>query len=438
MKTKTPRMPHAPVDQLTKPFAAFLRIEAASGLLLLIATMAALALANSQWADGFLSFWETEIGLRLGAMEYSRSLRHWINDGLMTFFFFVVALELKRGFVLGELQNLRVAALPFAGALGGMIVPAALYLALMTGEPGAHGWGTVMATDTAFVIACLALFGPRVPAGLRLFLLTLAIFDDIGAILVVAIAYGEELDWTALALGAAGLGMVAGSARLGIRSIPVYFILGGIVWLCFDLSGIHATISGVILGLMTPTRVWVSDARLRAMLGRVLSYPPGEHWSGDTTERHALRQAGKAVKESLSPVERLEIMIHPWAAFLIMPVFALANAGVSISADDLAQPVSIAIFAGLAIGKPAGVLAFTAIATGLGLATRDAGMSWTMLAGGACLTGIGFTMSLFIAGLAYEPDLLDAAKVGIFAASIVSAATGLLLLAWITSRNREG
>lgn len=429
-------LPHEIADRITRPFERFLKIEAAAGTLLFLAALSALVLANSAWSTPFLAFWETSIGLHFGALDFTRSLRHWINDGLMTFFFFVISLELKRELVLGELRNLRTAALPFAAALGGMIVPVSIYLALVAGEPGMHGWGTVMATDTAFVIGCLALFGSRIPPALRLFLLSLAIFDDVGAILVVAVGYGEALDWPALALGVLGLGVVAGVARLGIRSIPIYFLMGGLIWLCFDASGIHATIAGVILGLMTPTRIWVSDIRLRAILGRVLTYPSGEHWSGDTADRRDLRQAGRAVAESLSPVERLEMMLHPWVGFAVMPVFALANAGVAITAADLGQSVSLAIFAGLVLGKPIGVLGFSWLAVRFGLAVRGASLSWPFLAAGAFLTGIGFTMSLFIAGLAYAPAMLSTAKLGILAGSISSAAIGILVLAWLTRRKK--
>jgi len=436
MEEKSARLPLETADRFTRAFARFLKIEAASGLLLLFAALAALGLANSPWSEAFLGFWETPIGLHFGSLDYSRSLQHWINDGLMTFFFFVVSLELKRELVLGELRHLRMAALPFAGALGGMLVPVSLYLAIMTGQPGAHGWGTVMATDTAFVIGALALLGSRIPPSLRLFLLSLAIFDDVGAILVVAVGYGEVLIWTALALSVLGLAAVAGSARLGIRSIPIYFLFGGMIWLCFDASGIHPTIAGVVLGLMTPTRVWVSDARLRAILRRVLSYPGGEHWSGDTADRRDLRRAGRAVTESLSPLERLEMMLHPWAGFIIMPVFALANAGVTIFGADIRQSVSVAIFAGLAFGKPIGVLTFSGLAVRLGVASQDPSLSWPLLAAGALLTGIGFTMSLFIASLAYAPAMLDAAKIGVLIGSAFSAAAGLLMLVLLTYRKQ--
>lgn len=429
-------LPSEIADWFTRPFARFLKIEAAAGVILLLATLTALILANSAWSTPFLEFWETPVGLHFGSLDLTRSLRHWINDGLMTLFFFVVALELKRELILGELKNLGMAALSFAGALGGMLVPVAFYLALMNDQPGMHAWGVVMATDTAFVIGCLALFGSRVPPSLRVFLLSLAIFDDVGAILVVAIGYGDAMNWGALALGLLGLAIVAGAARIGIRSIPVFFMIGGVIWLCFDVSGIHPTIAGVVLGLMTPTHGWVSDERLRAILDRVLSYPIGGYWSGDTTERRDLRQAGAAATEAISPVERLELMLHPWVGFVIMPIFALANAGVAISGAHVVQPVSVAIVTGLALGKPIGVLSVTWLAVRLRLASLAIGLSWPFMAAGALLTGIGFTMSLFIAGLAFAPAMLDVAKIGILAASAVSAAVGLMMLAWLTSRRR--
>ena len=430
----SPDLPRELADRFTRPFAQFVRIEAAAGVLLLLATGAAFGLANSRWSEPFLGFWETSVGIHFGSLNFSRSLQHWINDGLMTFFFFVVALELKRELVLGELRKLRMAALPFFGALGGMIVPVSLYLALMVGQLGAHGWGTVMATDTAFVMGCLALFGARIPPSLRLFLLSLAIFDDVGAILIVAVGYGDALNWAALAFAALGLAAVSGAARLGIRSVPIYFLLGGVIWLGFDASGIHATITGVILGLMTPTKIWVSDERLRAVFERVLSYPRGEHWSGNTTERRDLRRAGIAATEALSPLERLEMMLHPWVGFAIMPIFALANAGVVVSSADIGHPVFAAILAGLVIGKPLGVVAFTGLALRLGLAIKPSSLSWALIVAGACLTGIGFTMSLFIASLAYDAATLDAAKIGILSASAVSATGGLLVLLFFTLR----
>lgn len=367
-------------------------------------------------------------------MEFTRSLRDWINDGLMTLFFFVVALELKRELVLGELNNPRMAALSIAGAVGGMLVPAALYLMLQFGHPGERGWGTVMATDTAFVIGCLALLGSRVPQSLRVFMLSLAIADDVGAILVVAIGYRSHIDWGMLALGAVGVATVPGLALLGVRSISIYFLVGGLVWLAIDGSGIHATVTGVTLGLLTPTRGWVSDERLRAILDRVVAYPAGDRWSGDTEDRKTLQVAEIAARETLSPVERLEITLHPWVGFAVMPIFALANAGVPISLDDLRNPVAVAVFAGFVLGKPMGVLTFGWLAVRSGIAIRPPDLSWRLLAGSSLLAGVGFTMALFIANLAFSESLINAAKLGILSASVVSAVAGVALLAWLSPR----
>lgn len=429
-------LPPELADRFTKPLARFLRLEAAGGVLLAVAAAAALIVSNSPWSRPFLSFWETPVGLKWGAVDFSRPLRHWINDGLMTLFFFVVALELKRALVRGELRNRRMAAFSLAGALGGMLAPAALYLALMVGKSGVHGWGTVMATDTAFVMGALALLGSRGPASLRLFLLSLAVFDDVGAILVVAVGYGSALHWPALALTAGLLGMVYGAARVGIRSVPVYFLLGVAVWLAFDASGIHPTVAGVFLGLMTPAREWVSDERLHALFERVIAYPKGDHRSGDTPDRADLRRAGRAAKEALSPVERLELMMHPWSSFVIMPIFALANAGVRVSWTDIGDPVVVAVLLGLLLGKPAGVLAASWFSVRVGVAARPQTLKWSVLAAGSVLTGIGFTMSLFIAGLAFTPAMLSSAKLGILAASVTAGTTGSLMLFWVTSPKR--
>lgn len=423
------RLPAEPVDRITRPFVHFLRIQSAAGIVLLLCTVLALGLANSPFSDAYFALWEMTAGISVGGFELSGSLRRWINDGLMTLFFFVVALELKREIVLGELRNLGMAALSLVAALGGMAVPAVLFLLIEGGGAGAHGWGTVMATDTAFVVACLAILGTRVPLSLRLFLLSAAIFDDIGAILVVAIGYGSGLDWIALAWAGVGVGLVAAISWVGVRSVLVYGLLGGFVWLAFDASGIHPTLAGVILGLMTPARSWVSGRRLQAILARVTTYAPGDdRGGGDTSARKDLRRATVATREALSPVERLEIVLHPWVAFAVMPLFALANAGVSIAALELDVGIVTAIVAGFVVGKPLGVLAFSYLAVRLHLAARPADMSWAMLAAGAMLTGIGFTMALFIAELAFAPALLNSAKIGILLASVIAATGGLIVL----------
>jgi len=328
--TKFARLPEELLDRFTKPFERFLAIEAATGAVLLSFTFAALVLSNSPWAHSFLNAWETQIGFQVGAWEFARSLRDWINDGLMTLFFFLVSLELKRELVLGELRSPRMAALSISAALGGMLVPATFYLMMQAGQPGQHGWGTVMATDTAFVIGCLALLGSRIPQSLRVFMLSLAIVDDIGAILIVAIGYSSHIAWGALALAALGIAIVRAMSLLGFRGLPIYFLVGGFIWLAVDASGIHPTVTGVILGLMTPARRWVNDERLYAILGHVITHPASDEGSGDTKDRQTLQVAEIAARETLSPVERLEIALHPWDGFVIMPLFAFAKAGLPL------------------------------------------------------------------------------------------------------------
>lgn len=429
------RLPQEPSDWLTEPFQRFLRVEALGGAALLLSSVIALALSNSAWAGPFLAFWDIQVGLHFGNVELGRSLKHWINDGLMTLFFFVIALELKRELVLGELRDRRVAAFPIAAAVGGMAVPAALFLIVVAGGEGADGWGIVMSTDTAFVISCLAVLRSRIPYSLRLFLLALAIFDDIGAILVVALGYGGPLNWIAVGGVAFALAVIGGAARMGIRSTPVYFATGAVVWVLLDASGIHATLAGVLLGLMAPAKSWVSDERLHAIFDRVTAYPPGDHWSGNTSARRDLHRAGVAAREALSPIERLELALHPWVALAILPLFALANAGVPITFAGFDAVLTTAIFLAFVIGKPVGVVAFSLLAVKVGLARRPADLRWTVLASGSLLTGIGFTMALFIADLAFASVTLYAAKLGVLGASVVSAVLGFVALA-LTARPR--
>lgn len=436
--TELNRLPREYIDWLTKPFGQFLRIEAAAGAFLLLCAVAALVISNTPWAHSFSNAWDTRIGLHVGAWEFARSIKNWINDGLMTLFFFLVALELKRELVLGELNNPRMAALSIAAAVGGMLVPAALYLVLQWGQPGQHGWGTVMATDTAFVIGCLALLGSRIPQSLRVFMLSLAIVDDIGAILVVAIGYGHDIAWGPFAAGVLGVVIVRAMGLLGVRSTPLYFLVGGAIWLAVDASGIHATITGVVLGLLTPARRWVSDERLYAILDRVVAHPAVDASSADTKDRQTLQLAEIAARETLSPVERLEIALHPWVGFVVMPLFALANAGLALSLGDFVDAVTLAVFIAFALGKPIGVLAFSWLALRSGIAIRPPDLGWRLIAGGGLLAGIGFTMALFIANLAFDPALIDSAKLGIFLASVVSAVAGVALLAGWSPRQKFG
>lgn len=431
-RSKSPLLPRAPIDAVTDPLQHFMHIEAASGVVLLALAALALSLANSRFAEPFLAFWETPISVAWGDHLLKLSLLHWINDGLMMIFFFVVGLEVKRELVSGEFRELRNAILPLAGALGGMVGPAVIYLALQWGQPGQRGWGIPMATDIAFVVGCMALLGRRVPHALRVMMLTLAIADDVGAILVIALGYTGHVHLGALACAALATGVVWLAARLGVRSILFYVLLGAVIWLFFHESGVHTTIGGVILGLMTPARAYLPDARLGNVLDWVKDQFDGDQEHDDPVA--TVRSVRQAARETVPISDYLQQTLHPWVGFAIMPIFALANAGVPISASDLRSPVAFAVIAGLVLGKPLGILLFSWLSIRSGLAQLPTGVTWPALTGAACLGGIGFTMALFIAALALEEPLLSSAKIGILAASAISATLGMLLL-FIASRH---
>jgi len=421
-------LPIAPIHRVTAPIAHFLHVEAASGGVLLACTAVALGLANSPLADPFLAIWKTPVGFGVGDFQMVHSLKHWINDGLMAVFFFLIGLEVKREIALGELRDLRAAALPVAGALGGMVAPAAIYLWLQAGQPGESGWGIPMATDIAFVVGCMAVLGRRIPHGLRVMLLSLAIVDDIGAILVIAIGYSGGIDLVALGLGIAGIAVVTGMERVGVRSLGLYVVVGFGIWLAFHESGVHATIAGVVLGLMTPTSAWVEQSRLRGIIDRVVEGHEDGGWYDPSGRAARAAEFARAAREAVSPLEYVEHRLHPWVGFVIMPVFALANAGVPLEPSSFADPVALAVAAGLLLGKPLGIVAAVWVALRLGLARLPAGVGWGALAGAGVLAGIGFTMALFIAGLALDGAALDAAKVGILGASALAAVLGVALL----------
>ncbi len=420
--------PKEPIDSIIDPLRNFLHIESASGIVLLVAALTALILANSPFGEGFLAFWKKPLGFTIGTIQISHSLQHWINDGLMAVFFFVIGLEVKRELVLGELQDMRQAALPIAAAIGGMIVPAGIYLALQYGAAGERGWGIPMATDIAFVVGCLAVLGSRIPASLRVLLLSLAIADDIGAILVIAIGYTENLNLTALIYGIIGIGVVLGMMKVGVRNAAVYLVFMVLVWFAFHESGIHATIAGVIFGLLTPTKGWVSEGGLAMIVDNIRHFLHGDGWSGSGQRYIMLRKMERAARKTISPLERFETDLHPWVGFVIMPIFALANAGVMFQFSDFAHPVAIAVGLGLVVGKPLGIVIFSWLGVRIGLARLPVGFGWGVITGGGFLAGIGFTMAFFIANLALSAELLDAAKVGILVGSLVSAIAGVSLL----------
>jgi len=358
----------------------------------------------------------------------------------VTVFFLVVGLEIKREIVFGELRDPRKAALPAAAALGGMVVPAGIYLLVHGGGPGAGGWGIPMATDIAFVVGFLALLGSRISWGLKILILTLAIVDDIGAILVIAIAYTADNSLSFLAFGTADFVFLNLLCRIGVRPVPVYVIFGAGIWLAFLKSGVHPTVAGVVLGLLTPASPWFARHSL-AKVAEGVAHWLGQDRDADASDHHeeAVQLLTVTAQETISPLDRLETALHPWVAFGIMPLFALANAGVRVELAAVAEPVALAVAAGLVFGKPLGIVAFSWAAVTLGLAKLPDGVTWKVLFGAGCLAGIGFTMSLFIAGLALEPELLSAGKFGTLLGSVLSTLLGMgLLIYFVRQHNASG
>ena len=416
--------PPLPGRRLPRPVREFLHTESAGGIVLLAGALVALVWANSPWRHSYTALWETEVAMEVGRYVVAESLRDWVNDGLMALFFFVVGLEIKRELVHGELRSPRTAALPVLGALGGMVVPALLYATVNAGAPGAAGWGVPMATDIAFAVGVVSLLGRRVPASLKLFLLTLAVADDLGAIVVIALFYGSGTDGRALALAAGLVGVMVLLRRARVTWMPCFVVLGIGVWAATLASGVHATIAGVVVGLLTPAHPLAPASVARDWAEDLLDEPtPGE-----------LVDMTRLAKASVSVAERLAHHLHPLTSFVIVPVFALANAGVSLSSDVLAAPgagtVALGVALGLVVGKAVGITAASWLAVRLGLGALPRGVGWRQMAGIAAVAGIGFTVSLFVAGLAFDDRALEAAaKVGILAGSLVAAVGGVILLA---------
>jgi Na+:H+ antiporter, NhaA family len=428
---------HPLIERVLSPFQRFFSTSAAGGLVLLAATAIALTWANSPWADAYRHLWETPVTVGAPGFGLTLSLHHWVNDGLMALFFFLVGLEIKREVLVGELASRRTAALPVAAALGGMLVPAVLYAAVNVGGPGAPGWGVPMATDIAFALGILALLGDRVPTGLRIFLAALAIADDLGAVLVIALFYTGALDWAALGGAAAVLAILLGLNRAGVRHPLTYALLGGVLWLCILASGIHATIAGVLLALTVPARTRISEdeflARAEASLADFRAADePGTTVLTNHGHQAALQDLESATDAAQAPLQRMEHALHGLVAYVIMPIFALANAGVPLGGGlgvAARSPVAWGVVLGLVLGKPLGITLSSWAAVRAGAAELPAGVAWRHVHGAAWLGGIGFTMSLFIAGLAFaDPAMLDTAKLGVLGASVCAGLVGLVLL----------
>ena len=424
------------VETVLRPLEQFLAVEASSGIGLLAAAGVALGWANSPWGASYEALWHVRVTLGIGSHVVAPSLHFLINDGLMTIFFFVAGLEIRREIHEGELADRRRATLPIAAALGGMLVPAAVYVALNVGRSTSAGWGIPMATDIAFASAVLLVLGKRVPPALRVLLLALAIIDDIGAILVIAFFYSGGIQVGGLLVAGAGVAGIFVLQRIGVRRSWVYVLPGAIVWFGFLRAGVHPTIGGVVVGLATPVKTWFGEAGFIAVSRDVL----------ETVERRAvdahallpsLRRLRQAQREVVSPLIRVQAQLHPWVSYVIMPLFALANAGVALGnvrlePGDGARAV-LGIALGLVLGKPAGILLASWITVRLGICALPSGVGWSGILLVGMVAGIGFTMAIFVAGLAFPDDAdLSSAKLAVLTASIVTAlvsfAVGRVLL----------
>ena len=425
-----------------RPALAFTQTEAAGAIVLLAATIAALLWANSPWGESYFEFWDVHISFEVAGFHFDESLKHFVNDGLMAVFFFVVGLEIKRELVVGELNSAKKASLPAVAAVGGMVVPALIYVAFVASSGPSDalaGWGIPMATDIAFSVGVIALLSTRVPVGAKLFLLALAIVDDIGAILVIAIFYTDDLAFGWLIVAAGALALIAVARKAGIRAGIFYLPLALLTWFAFLESGVHATVAGVILGLLVPARAYYSDVDFRRRAGWIL-----DRWDRDAAspqaharlDQDALELAAIA-RESVSPLERWEHALHPWSSFVIIPLFALANAGVRFVdidvLDAVTSPIALGVSVGLIVGKPVGIVLATWLGLKLKLGQLPRHTTFVHVIGLGFLAGIGFTVSLFISELAFRssPDahlFSDEAKIGIFIGSIVAGVAGYVFL----------
>lgn len=430
----------APIDKISKPIQKFIQNEKAGGIVLGISVIIALILANSPLSHSYHHFFEHKLGFLFDGKTYLEySIHHWINDGLMAIFFFVVGLELKREIIAGELSNPRKAMLPIAAAIGGMLVPALIYLVLNpTGEVHS-GWGIPMATDIAFALGVLYLLGNRIPLGLKVFLTALAIVDDLGAVLVIAFFYTSDISTISLLIGLAFLLAMYIGNKMGVRSVLFYAILGiGGVWTSFLLSGVHATIAAVLAAFTIPADVKIKEniliARIKKHLAQFTAADPNDKIPTLTNEQlHILEKVSSDTEQAIPPLQKLEHAMHPFVSFIIIPIFALANAGVSVLDIEMEQlfntNVAIGVALGLLVGKVVGVVGFTWLAVKCKIAPFPEGMNLKNLLGLGLLASIGFTMSLFVTELAFSHEEYKVqAKVGIFVASIIGGILGYMVL----------
>jgi NhaA family Na+:H+ antiporter len=424
-------------DKIVSPFEEFIHQETASGILLMLFTILALIVANTAMASWYEHLLHTPVGFNLGGWELEKSLHHWINDGLMALFFFVVGLEIKREILVGELSDMRQAILPIVAAIGGMIVPALIYFGFNAGTDTVDGWGIPMATDIAFAVGVMVLLGSRVPKTLLTFLVALAIVDDLGAVIVIALFYTENLELGALALAGLCLLILIFFSLAGVRHPLVYFIFGVLMWLAMLKSGVHATLAGVITALTIPARPKCEPPSFSKLVRRLMdrfdaSHKPGVSIMRNEEQKSILQTLENGVHMVETPLQRLEHGMHLPVAFIIIPIFAFANAGIPLElgniGETISHPVTLGVIAGLLLGKMIGVAGFSWLAIKLGVGRLPEGTTMPQIVGVGLLAGIGFTMSIFIAELAFagQAELLLMAKTGILFASIIAGVGGYL------------
>ena len=432
-------------DKISSPFEDFIHHESASGLLLMVCAIIALIAANSALAEGYVHLLHTPVGFAFGDIHLEKTLHHWINDGLMALFFFVVGLEIKREVLVGELSDPRQASLPIIAAFGGMIVPALVYFAFNPEGDAAAGWGIPMATDIAFAVGVMVLLGSRIPKALLMFLVALAIVDDLGGVMVIAFFYTESISMNAL--GIAGLFFVCLIVlnRSGVRHPLPYFLFGLLLWLAMLKSGVHATLAGVLTALTIPATPKYEPGNFGNLVRKLMdrfdaSYRPGESIMRNDEQRSILQTLENGVHLVETPLQRLEHSMHLWVAFLIIPVFALANAGIPLDFGNIGElmshPVTLGVIGGLMLGKILGIAGFSWIAIKLGAGSLPIGTSFSQVVGASILGGIGFTMSIFIAELAFvgQEENLLMAKTGILFASV---AAGVIGYVWLLKASKK-
>lgn len=435
------------IKALVGPFQRFGRKVATGGFLLFASTLIALLWANTAY-ESYHNVWHAQLSLRLGPLEITRSLQHWIDEALMTLFFFTVGLEIKRELLIGELASMKKALLPVAAALGGMIAPALIYTLFNLGTPTAKGWGIPMATDIAFALAVITVLRHRIPFGVRIFLSALAIADDIGAVLVIALFYTQAIAWQYLLVALLFLGGIALANILWIRYTLLYVLLGLGVWVAILGSGIHATVAGVVVAFLIPAQGRYDTATFIQKVFRFLEkFDCDRDSCGHTVlinQQHLtiIRNIEIACQQTQTPLQRMLGALNSWVALVILPLFALANAGVHLVGMDFAgaiiHPITLGVFLGLVIGKPVGIFSFTFGASRLLKSPLSAGVTWMHILGASMLGGIGFTMSIFISGLSFGQDqFIELSKVGVIAGSLVSGILGLGILALVALRNKK-